>query len=138
MAESDQANSQLTVDEEGRLLETPKKDLSQEQMDKLEKESIDQLKETVLEEVEMKANDKEPLQELGEEELVAVMECEMAEDSEDCLEALNLAGGVEKTKGKSLYKTLFGMTIKDSVDAILKKEVSSETTLLKNYPPTRK
>ena len=46
MDEINQANSQLAVDEEGRLLEIPK----QEQMDKLEadlKESLDQLKETV-------------------------------------------------------------------------------------------
>ena len=127
MAESDQANSQLAVDEEGRLLETPKKDLSQEQMDKLEadlKESIDQLKETVIGELEeKKADDKEQLPRLGEEELLAVLESKIVEDKEDCLEALKLAGGVEKTKVESLYKTLFGMIIKGSVDAILKKEV---------------
>ena len=126
MDEIDQANSQLAVDEEGRLLEIPKKDLQQEQelgeeelvavmeqMDKLEadlKESFDQLKE-----VEEKAVDKEQLPELGEEELVAVMERKMAEDKEDCLEALKVAGGVERTKG--------GMIIKNSVDAILKREV---------------
>ena len=73
MDEIDQANSQLAVDEEGHLLEIPKKDLSQEQMDKLEadlKESIDQLKETVIGELEeKKADDKEQLPELGEAEL---------------------------------------------------------------------
>ena len=47
----------------------------------------------------------------------------MEEDKEDCLEALKVAGGVERTKGESLYKTLFDMIIKDSVDAILKREV---------------
>ena len=134
MAEIGQANSHLTVDEEGCVLETPKKDLLQEQelgeeelvavleqMDKLEsdlKESFDQVKE-----MEKKADDKEQLPELGEEELVAVMERKMAEDKEDCLEALKVAGGVERTKGESFYKTLFGMIIKDSVDAILKREV---------------
>ena len=165
MDKIDQANSQLDVDEEGRLLEIPKKALSEIEMCKLEadlKESCDQLKEAVLErekevekkkaeseereleavleqmdkleadlkesvdrvkEVEKKADDKEPLPELREEELVAVMERKMTKDKEDCLEALKVAGGVEKKQGESLYKTLLGMIIKGSVDAILKREV---------------
>ena len=41
-----------------------------------------------------KEDDKKQLSELGEEELIAVMERKIEEDKEDCLEALKAAGGV--------------------------------------------
>ena len=90
MDEIDQTNSQLTMDEEGRLLEIPKQS-SEAELVKLEsdlKESIDQLKEVVLER-ERESEEKEgeeyaaepkadkQLPGLGEEELVSVLETKM-------------------------------------------------------------
>ena len=44
-------------------------------------------------------------------------------DKEECRQFLDAASHVKKEEDESLYRNLFGMMVKDCVDAILKKEV---------------
>ena len=86
-------------------------------------ETVDKLKESVLEEVDQ-AKDQQTSSE--DEELnktVTALKVKMQQDKEDCKRLLNMASQVEEKEDESMYKSVFGLIIKDSIDSILKREI---------------
>ena len=54
---------------------------------------------------------------------VTALKVKMQQDKEDCKKLLRIATHVEEKEDESLYKSVFGLIIHDSMDSIMKREV---------------
>ena len=89
-------------------------------------ETVDKLKKTVLEEEDDLTEDEDETVDKTEDELsevVAALKEKMQQDKEDCKQLLKMATEVKEKEDESLYKSIFGLNIHDSMDSIMKREV---------------
>ena len=90
--------------------------LKEMMLEEVEKE--EKLKETMLEEEQQTKSSEEELS-----ETLTDLKVKLQQDKEDCQQLLRMATEVKEKEGESLYKSVFGMIVQDSMDSIMKREV---------------
>ena len=84
-----------------------------------------------LQETVDKLKEKEEEEELTE--AVTVLRAKLQRDKEECKKMLRTATHVEEKEDESLYKSLFGMIVRDCIDTVMKREVLHLTMQMSSF-----